>query len=239
MIELEHVTKFYRTRKGVHRVLDDISLRLPKGRNIGILGVNGAGKSTLIRLLSGVEEPDSGVIRTNVRLSWPLGFHGGFQGALTGRDNAKFVARIYGAELKPFVEFAQDFSELGRYFDNPIRTYSSGMRARFAFAVSLAADFDCYLVDEITAVGDQRFKDKYRKAFEERKERANILMVSHNPVTIRKDCDMGAVLHQGKITLYEDVEDAIREYQAVNKLRRHPAPPGKTRAPTQQQTKAQ
>jgi len=217
MIELEHVTKTYRTRKGPHTVLDDISVHLPAGRNVGILGVNGAGKSTLLRLLSGVEKPDSGVIRNNVRLSWPLGFRGGFQGKLSGRENAKFVARIYGAEVQPFIEFVEQFSELGKFFDQPIYTYSSGMRARFAFAVSLAADFDCYLVDEATAVGDQRFKDRYRQAFEERKQRADILMVSHNPETIRRDCDMGAVLHQGKITLYDDVEEAIDAYMEINR----------------------
>ena len=199
-------------------VLNDVTVRFPQGRNVGILGVNGAGKSTLIRLLCAVEKPDRGVIRRNVRVSWPLGFAGGFQESLTGRENARFIARIYGALINPFVEFTENFSELGDYFDMPVRSYSSGMKARFAFAVSLAADFDCYLVDEITAVGDQRFKDKYRRAFEERKNHANIVMVSHNPGTIRRDCDMGAVLHEGQLSMFEDVEEAISEYLRLDNL---------------------
>ncbi len=218
MIELIHVSKGYRTKTGWHKVLDDVSVRFPRGHNIGILGVNGSGKSTLIRLLCGIESPDKGTIRRNVRLSWPLGFSGGFQSSLSGRENAEFIARIHGVPVKPFVEFARNFSELGHYFEMPMKSYSSGMRARFAFAVSLAADFDCYLVDEVTAVGDKRFKDRYREAFAERKERANIIMVSHNPSTIRRDCDMGAVLHQGSLTLYDDVEEAIAEYVRVNDL---------------------
>lgn len=218
MIELEGVWKSYVVRGARKTVLKDVTTRFPTGRNVGILGVNGAGKSTLIRLLCAVEKPDRGVVRKNVRVSWPLGFAGGFQGSLTGRDNARFIARIYGASIGSFVAFARDFSELGDYFDMPVRSYSSGMKARFAFAVSLAADFDCYLVDEITAVGDQRFKDKYRKAFEERKAHASIVMVSHNPGTIRLDCDMGAVLHQGRLEMYEDVEAAIAEYLRLNDL---------------------
>lgn len=230
MIELNGVWKSYLARGVRNWVLRDVTVRFPTGRNIGILGVNGAGKSTLIRLLCAVEKPDRGEIRRNVRVSWPLGFSGGFQESLTGRENARFIARIYGASVKSFVEFARDFSELGDYFEMPVRSYSSGMKARFAFAVSLAADFDCYLVDEITAVGDQRFKSKYRKAFEERKAHANIVIVSHNPGTIRNDCDLGAVLHQGQLSMYEDVEEAISEYLRVNNLQDHKAPAKKNRA---------
>jgi capsular polysaccharide transport system ATP-binding protein len=229
MIELEGVFKSYWAR-GVRKiVLNDVTVRFPQLRNVGILGVNGAGKSTLIRLLCAVEKPDRGIIRRNVRVSWPLGFAGGFQQSLTGRENARFIARIYGTSIKPFLNFTQDFSELGDYFDMPVRSYSSGMKARFAFAVSLAADFDCYLVDEITAVGDQRFKDKYRKAFEERKEHASIVMVSHSPGTIRRDCDMGAVLHQGQLRMYEDVEEAISEYLQLNNLPAPAVPAAKNR----------
>lgn len=213
MIELYNVSKTYHSPKVVTKVLDNVTMRFPKGKSIGILGWNGVGKSTLIRLLGGMEPPDSGTIKRNVKVSWPLGFSGGFQGSLTGRENARFIARIYGAAIRQFVDSAEEFAELGKYFDMPAKTYSSGMRARLAFAVSLAADFECYLVDEITAVGDQRFRAKYRAAFEERRERASMIIVSHNVNTIKQDCDIGAVLNNGKITMYEDVNDAIEVYK--------------------------
>lgn len=213
MIELHHVSKTFHARNVVTRVLDDVTVRFPKGKSVGILGWNGVGKSTLIRLLSGIEPPDSGTIKRNVKVSWPLGFSGGFQGSLTGRENARFIARIYGTSVKQFEQSAEEFAELGKYFDMPAKTYSSGMRARLAFAVSLAADFECYLVDEITAVGDQRFRAKYRAAFEERRQRASMIIVSHNVNTIKQDADIGAVLSNGKITMYEDINDAIEVYQ--------------------------
>ncbi len=213
MIELHNVSKTYHARNVVTRVLDDVTIRFPRGKSVGILGWNGAGKSTLIRLLGGIEPPDSGTIKRNVKVSWPLGFSGGFQGSLTGRENARFIARIYGAPIQAFEQSAEEFAELGQYFDMPVKSYSSGMRSRLAFAVSLAADFECYLVDEITAVGDQRFKDKYRAAFVERKERASMIIVSHNVNTIKQDSDIAAVLRNGKLEMYEDVNDAIKVYQ--------------------------
>ena len=214
MIEMQNVSKTYYARNLVTTVLDNVSFRFPKGRSVGVLGWNGVGKSTLIRLLGGIEPPDSGTIKRNVKVSWPLGFSGGFQGSLTGRENARFIARIYGARVKEFEQSAEEFAELGKYFDMPSKTYSSGMRARLAFAVSLAADFECYLVDEITAVGDQRFQQKYRSAFEERKERASMIIVSHNINTIKKDCEIAAVLGNGKLEMYENIDDAIEIYKA-------------------------
>ena len=165
MIRLEHVSKAYRTRNGRKIVLDDANATFEAGHNFGILGVNGAGKSTLIRLLAGSELPDRGAVRRSGRVSFPLGFGGTFHGALSGRENAAFIARIYGAAMRPTIDYVEDFAELGEYFDMPVNTYSAGMRARLAFAACLAIDFDVYLIDEVTEVGDQRFRRKCAEAF--------------------------------------------------------------------------
>jgi capsular polysaccharide transport system ATP-binding protein len=213
MIALEHVSKSYRTAHGRHRVLDDITCVFPKGRNVGILGLNGAGKSTLLRLIGGAEPPDRGAIRREGTVSWPIAFMGGFPGTLTGRENARFVGRLYGATPGRVEAFTEDFAELGEYFDEQVRTYSSGMRARLGFAVSMAMEFDCYLVDEATAAGDWRFTAKCLHAFRERGERSSIIMVSHSEDTIRRTCDSGAVLTNGRLTLYENVKEAISVYR--------------------------
>ena len=169
MIRLDRVSKAYRVRGGGRRsVLDDVSLTFEPGHNFGILGVNGAGKSTLIRLLAGSELPDRGVVRRHARVSFPLGFGGTFHGTLSGRENVAFVARVYGARMHPAIEFVEMFSELGEYFQMPVNTYSAGMRARLAFATCLAIDFDVYLIDEVTEIGDQRFRRKCAEAFRER-----------------------------------------------------------------------
>ncbi len=212
MIELHNVSKSYRAGQGWNRVLDDITVTFPKGKNVGILGLNGAGKSTLLRLIGGVEPPDRGTIRREGRVSWPIAFMGGFPGTLTGRENALFVSRLYGAEPGEVEAFAEDFAELGGYFDIQVRTYSSGMRARLGFAVSMAVEFDCYLVDEAIEAGDWRFRAKCSRAFRERSERSTVIMVSHNEETIRRNCDVGAVLSGGKLTLYDDIKEAIAVY---------------------------
>lgn len=212
MITLERVSKAYRTRIGWHDVLRNISASFPKGRSVGILGRNGAGKSTLLRLIGGVEKPDAGRITRQMRVSWPVGFTGGIHGDLTGRENARFVARIYGADLGYVVRFTEEFAELGEYFDMPIQTYSSGMRARISFGLSMACEFECYLVDEVTAVGDYVFQKKCREIFAERRERASVIMVSHNVNTIKQYCDMAAVLSDGHIELFETVEAAEAAY---------------------------
>jgi capsular polysaccharide transport system ATP-binding protein len=194
-------------------VINDVSIDFPTGTNVGILGVNGAGKSTLLRLLSGVEAPDRGKIVRKGRISWPIGFGGGFNGSLSGEENCRFVSRIYDEDIDRVTSFAHEFSELGDFFYMPVRTYSSGMKARLAFGLSMAIDFDCYLVDEVTAVGDRRFNQKCRAAFSERRKRSSILMVSHNMATIREYCDQCAVLNRGKVLMYGSVSEATGKYK--------------------------
>jgi len=186
---------------------------VPRGRSLAILGKNGAGKSTLLRLLAGVEKPTDGEIDRGVRVSWPLGFAGGFASDVSARDNCIFISRIYGADPAEVIQFVEEFAELGQYFDMPMRTYSSGMKARLAFGMSMAIDFDCYLIDEITAVGDQRFKDKCHNAFEERRETSDVIMISHSVRTIKQYCDTAAILNNGKLVFYEDIDEAIELYK--------------------------
>lgn len=216
MIELHNVSKVYPTRSGNKQVLKPTTLRLPKGHNIGLLGVNGAGKSTLLRMIAGSEAPSTGNIIRHVKMSWPLGFSGGFNGSLTGAENMRFVSRIYGMEIKRVENFVRDFSELGDYLDMPVRTYSSGMRARLAFGLSMAMDFECYLVDEITGVGDKAFQNKCRDAFKERSERSGLIMVSHSMNTLKEYCDMGIVLDKGQLHFFDGIEPAIEYYLTSN-----------------------
>ncbi len=216
MIRMSGVTKFYPTPGGKKYILRDISLDLPERRNIGILGRNGMGKSTVLRLLGGIDYPNKGQIQTSGSISWPMGLMGGVQKSLTGRDNARFVCRIYGnnePEVNRKIAFILEFSELGNYFDMPVNTYSSGMRSRLSFATSMAFDFDIYLIDEITAVGDQRFKEKSRAALEEKKNKSNIIKVSHNMPEILRDCDLGIYMENGQMTVYEDIEEAVATYK--------------------------
>jgi capsular polysaccharide transport system ATP-binding protein len=213
MIELRSVTKLYKTPYGPNVVLDDISVELPALDSIGILGANGAGKSTLLRIIGGAEMPSSGTVVHRGRVSWPIGFRGGFNGSLSGEENARFVARIYSQDVDRIVAEAREFAEIGSYFYMPVRTYSSGMRARLAFGVSMAIDFDVYLVDEVTAVGDKRFKKKCREAFADRSERASLIMVSHSVPTLRQYCNRGAVLHGGRLRLYDSIDEAIDAYE--------------------------
>jgi len=215
MIRLEKVSKRYKTKAGVRTVLDSVSLTFPKGRSVGILGLNGAGKSTLIRLIGDAEPADAGRITREGRVSWTLGYTGGFQQSLTARENARFVARIYGEDPGYIEAFTEAFSELGQYFDVPLKNYSAGMRSRFAFSVSFACDFDYYLVDEALETGDARYKEKFRRAFEERREQASVILVSHNEQTVRRNCDMAAILHDGKLELYEDLKEAMHQYKVL------------------------
>ncbi len=213
MITLDNVSKVYGTRQGPRTVLDGLNLRIAKGEKVGILGRNGAGKSTLIRLISGVELPTHGHIHRGISVSWPLAFGGAFQGSLTGLDNVRFICRVYNAPIAPAIEFVEDFSELGTYLREPVKKYSSGMRARLAFAISMAVEFDCFLIDEIVAVGDSRFHEKcHIELFEKRKDRAMII-VSHNAEYIREHCQHAAVLVAGKLHSFDQVEDALSYYQ--------------------------
>lgn len=217
MIELRDVTKSYRTNRGKKVVFRDLSLVIPSGRNVALIGRNGAGKSTLMRLLGGLDTPDSGRIITNQRISWPVGLSGGFQGSLTGRQNVKFVCRVFGADgedMRKKVNYVQDFAEIGEYFDQPVKTYSSGMKARVAFGLSLAFDFDYYLVDEAMSVGDAHFREKAAQAFKDRVDRAKIILVTHGMGQVRKLCDYVLLVNDGKVHKYEDVEEGIAAYQA-------------------------
>lgn len=212
MIRVENVTKKYPTRGGDVVVLDNIDFVLDRGQKIGILGRNGAGKSTLVRLLSGAEQPTSGSIHRGMSVSWPIAFGGAFQSSLSGHDNYKFICRIHDVDPDDHVQFVKDFAELGRYYDEPIRHYSSGMRARLAFAISMVVEFDCFLIDEVVAVGDARFHDKCRsELFEKRADRA-MLIVSHDPHFIREHCDNAAVLDNGIMKTFDSVEAAYTYY---------------------------
>ena len=214
MIELRELTKAYPTRSGFNVVLDAVDAWFPPRTNVGVLGRNGAGKSTLVRLISGVEQPDAGRVLRQGRVSWPIGFSGGFSGSLTGEENSRFVARIYGVGADEVVGFAMDFAEIGEYFQMPVRTYSSGMRARLAFALSMAIDFDVYLVDEITSVGDAKFQQKCRAEFEARRDRSSVILVSHSLATIRSYCTHCTLLKDGRLLYFDSVERAAEEYDA-------------------------
>lgn len=213
MIELHDVSKAYHTRQGRRTVLNGINLRIEKGEKVGVLGRNGAGKSTMIRMVSGAELPTSGRISRRMSVSWPLAFGGAFQGSLTGMDNLRFICRIYGADAKAAEPFVQEFSELGYYLREPVKTYSAGMRARLAFAISMAIEFDCFLIDEIIAVGDSRFHSKcHHELFERRRDRS-LIIVSHDASYIRDHCDRASVLVEGKLHNFANNDDAYNFYQ--------------------------
>ena len=212
MISLHHITKTYPTRKGPKVILDDISLGIAKGEKIGVLGRNGSGKSTLIRIIGGVEQPTRGYIERGMTVSWPLAFGGAFQGSLTGLDNLRFICRIYGTDITQATPFVEEFAELGTYFREPVKTYSSGMRARLAFALSMAIEFDCYLIDETLSVGDTRFHEKCQiELFDKRADRA-LLIVSHMPKQIRAHCSTAFVLDAGRIERFDNIDEAYASY---------------------------
>jgi capsular polysaccharide transport system ATP-binding protein len=216
LIRFENVTKVYKTDGHRRTILEQASFTLKPGISYGILGINGAGKSTTMRLIAGTEEPTKGRVKRGLRVSWPLGFSGGFHPQMTGRDNVKFIARIYGEDPKRVLDFVEDFSELGSYLDVPIRTYSSGMGARLAFGMSMAIPFDCYLIDEVTSVGDGRFARRCEEVFSKRRKHADVIMISHSMEVIRAWCTQGIVLLNGRAIVYEDVNDAIEVYHRLN-----------------------
>lgn len=214
MIEIRNVYKRYRNYQNSPWVLRDIDLTVPQGVSVGVVGGNGAGKSTLLRLIGGMDFPNSGEVVRKGSVSWPIGLTGGFQGSMSGRQNVKFVARIHGRDeaVDEVIRYVEDFAEIGRAFDEPIKTYSSGMRSRLAFGLSLAFDFDLYLSDEATAVGDRAFKEKAKRAFRERVGRANLIMVSHGESILKELCQAGIWLNDGRATWYDDINDAISAY---------------------------
>ena len=215
MSSLVDVTKTYPIKDGERIVLDHINFTVNSGEKVGILGRNGAGKSTLIRLISEAEAPNQGQIIRDMSISWPIAFGGGFQGSLTGIDNVYFICRIYGIKPKIILPFIEEFTELGKYLREPIKKYSSGMRARLAFAISMAVEFDCFLIDEVVAVGDQRFHEKcHNELFVKRADRAMII-VSHDISYIREHCSRASVLDRGKLVNFDDVNEAFQYYQST------------------------
>lgn len=217
MIELRKVTKSYITTNGRRYIFRDLDLVIPSDRNIALIGRNGAGKSTLLRLLGGLDVPDKGKILSAKSISWPVGLTGGFQGSLTGRQNVKFVCRVHGAvgeAMRRVVKEVEDFAEIGDYMDQPVKSYSSGMRARLGFGLSLAFNFDYYLVDEAMSVGDARFREKAATALKEKLGASNIILVTHGMGQVRKICNMVLLVQDGKVIQYDDVEAGIAAYQA-------------------------
>jgi capsular polysaccharide transport system ATP-binding protein len=220
MIELQNVTKYFRTTKGKKYILKDVSFSIPSDVNVGILGRNGAGKSTLMKMLGQIEFPNHGKIISDKTFSWVMGVGGGFQNNMTGRANVKFVCRIYGKskeEIDRSIEFVKEFSELEDYFEMPIRTYSSGMKSRLTFGLSLAFDFDYLLIDETLSVGDARFRKKSKEALMKKIESCSVLLVSHDMGTLRDICDVGIVSNNAQLHFFDDINDAIKMYDIINK----------------------
>ncbi|WP_341887612.1 ABC transporter ATP-binding protein [Variovorax sp. YR752] len=215
MLELQNMTKWYRTPHGRRYVFRDLNFSFPSGASIGLIGRNGAGKSTLLRIIGGIDTPNAGRVVTDARISWPVGLSGGFQTSLTARENAQFVCRVHGATgaaMRRIIDFVADFAEIGDYFDLPMSSYSSGMRSRVAFGLSMAFDFDYYLIDEVLAVGDPQFKSKSQAVLRERLSRSKVIMVSHSTPEITRYCDVVVHVEDGRAVLYEDVRKGIAAY---------------------------
>lgn len=212
MIELCNVSKAYRLNGVRKQVLDGVSFRFPADRNLAIMGSNGCGKSTLMRLIAGAEQPDSGQVTRHVSVSWPLGFAGGFNGSMTGIENIRFIARVYGADTEEVIDRVADFAGLGQSLRLPVKTYSSGMKARLAFGLSMAIDFQCYLIDEVTAVGDEEFKRKSQAMFRGKLRSARIIMISHSVSQIREYCQGGVLLTGGRLHYFDEVDGLIAAY---------------------------
>ena len=213
MVRLDNLSKSYFVRGNETVVADRINAVFPTGVSVGLLGRNGAGKSSLLRMIAGTMDPDAGQVLSDGTISWPVGFAGSFHGELTGAQNTRFIARVYGVDTDELVEFVADFAELGKHFDQPFRTYSSGMRSRLSFGVSMGLRFDTYLVDEVTSVGDAVFRQKSQRVFSERMERSGAVVVSHGMALLRQMCSAGAVLEKGQLTYYDHLSDAITHYQ--------------------------
>jgi capsular polysaccharide transport system ATP-binding protein len=214
MLTFRHVTKYFRTAGGYKAVVEDFSHVLPDGAKVALIGRNGAGKSTMISLISGKVRPNAGEIRATGLVSWPLGLKGSFANDMSGAQTARFVARIYGVNTDALLDYVQDFAGLGSYMQMPVRTYSSGMKARLAFGLSMGIAFDWYLVDEITAVGDRAFRIKSADALESRLQKSGLIMVSHSTSTLRRFCDCAILLDRGRATYFADLEEALAVHAA-------------------------
>jgi capsular polysaccharide transport system ATP-binding protein len=214
-VRLEQVTKEYHTPIGRRRVLDGISFDVAEGEKVAVLGRNGSGKSTLVKLIGGVEPPTSGTITKNLFLSWPMAFSGGIEGGMTGTDNVRFIARLYNKDIADVLAFVDDFAELGSQINIPVKNYSTGMRMRLAFALTLAIDFECFLIDEVLSVGDQRFHNKCFDAIFVKRQHCAMILVSHDVEIIRQYCDRAVVLKAGRGAVFDDVDLALRIYQTL------------------------
>lgn len=215
MIRFENLTKSFRLKGEQRVVIDNLNLTLPTGRSLALLGRNGAGKSTLLKIISGTMRPDHGRVISDGSISWPVGLGGAFHGDLSGAENVRFIARIYGVDTDELVAFVEDFAELGKFYHMPMRSYSSGMRSRLTFGASMGIKFDTYLVDEVTAVGDRAFKRKSREVFAARMRDSSAIMVNHSMGQIRKFCDAGIVLEMGRMRYFDDLEEAIAVHEAA------------------------
>jgi len=215
MIEFRDISKGFWVKGAYYPVIRNLNLTLPSGRSLALLGRNGAGKSTLLNMVSGTMRPDTGEIISDGSISFTVGYAGSFHGDMTGVQNTRFVARVYGVDTDELVEFVEDFADIGKHFHMPVRTYSSGMKSRLAFGVSMGIKFDTYLIDEATATGDKRFRVKSKNVFRERVKEASAIMVSHSMADIRAFCDAGLVLHEGQIEVFDDVEDAIARHEEI------------------------
>lgn len=215
MIRFENLTKSYWVQGMQKVVINRLNTELPTGKSLALLGLNGAGKSTLMQLIAGTLRADSGRVISDGSISWPVGFGGSFHPDLTGAQNVRFIARIYGVDTDELVAFVEDFAELGKHFNMPVRSYSAGMRSRLTFGASFGIQFDTYLVDEVTAVGDAAFRRKSQALFKERMQTSSAIMVTHEMGQVRNFCDSGILLHNGHLTYFEDVEDAITAHLEV------------------------
>lgn len=215
MIRLENLTKSFWLKGERKVVIDNLNLTLPTGRSLALLGRNGAGKSTLLQIISGTMRPDHGRVVSDGSISWQVGLGGSFHGQLTGAENIRFVARVYGVDTQELVAFVENFAELGKFFHMPVRSYSSGMRARLTFGASMGIHFDTYLVDEVTAVGDAAFRRKSRAVFSERMRQSGAIMVNHGLTELRQYCDSGLVLEKGKVHYFEDLDEAIALHEEL------------------------
>lgn len=215
VIQFQNVFKTYKTRDLNHEVLRDLNFTIQRGDSLAICGANGAGKSTLTRLIAGIEHPTKGRVTRTMRSSWPIGFANCFQMNMTGADNARFIARLYRKDEKAVLDYVEDFAQLGVFMRQPVQNYSSGMVSRLAFGVSLAIDFDCYIVDEVTAVGDLRFRKRCEDELMARRNRSTLIMISHDPGVLEQYCTRGAVLYGGSLTFYDSVIEATSTHHAL------------------------
>lgn len=215
MIRFENLTKSYRVRGMRKVVIDNLNMELPTGHSLALLGRNGAGKSTLLQIIAGTLRPDSGQVVSNGSISWPVGFGGSFHPDLTGAQNVRFVARIYGVDTDALVDFVEDFAEIGKHFHMPVRSYSSGMKSRLAFGTSMGIQFDTYLVDEVTAVGDAAFRKKSQEVFRERMKVSSAILVSHDMGQVREICDTGIVLAEGSLRYFDNIEEAVEAHLEI------------------------